>query len=216
MAVGIALALLLALIVVLLVQSDFGAGDNAAPTLDVPGVVGVPYGQADAALTKLGFTVQRTDEDAPYQAPDAVLGQDPEQGRKIPKGGLITLTVSSATITMPDVVGQTREAAASNLAKVNLGVHIGGNAAVLFRKTYAEQADRGGLAVELARKFPGLLPGFHLGHDLLAHETGERIAELTVRLGVIATIGQAQGALLAARFMRPRPAPWASAPAGTR
>jgi len=119
-AVGIALALLLALIVVLLVQTDFGASDNAAPTLDVPGVIGVPYGQADAALTKLGFKVQRTDEDAPYQAPDAVLGQDPEQGRKIPEGGLITLTVSSPTIAVPDVVGQTKEAAASNLAKVNL------------------------------------------------------------------------------------------------
>jgi eukaryotic-like serine/threonine-protein kinase len=119
-AVGVALVLLLALIVVLLVQSDFGGSDNAAPTLDVPAVIGVPYGQAEAALTSLGFTVQRTDQDAPYQAPNVVLGQQPEQGRKIPKGGLITLTVSSTTITIPDVVGQTKEAAASALAKVNL------------------------------------------------------------------------------------------------
>ncbi len=120
MAVGIALTLLLALIVVLLVQSDFGAGDNAAPTLDVPAVIGVPYGQAEAALKSLGFTVQRVDEDAPYQAPELVLAQNPEQGRKIPKGGLIALTVSSPTITIPDVVGQTKENAASALAKVNL------------------------------------------------------------------------------------------------
>ncbi len=119
-AVGVALALLLALIVVLLVQSDFGAGDNATPTLDVPGVIGVPYGQAEAALTKIGFTVKRVNEDAPYQAPDVILDQHPVEGRKIPEGTLIALTVSSPTITMPDVTGQTKEAATSTLAKVNL------------------------------------------------------------------------------------------------
>jgi len=115
-----ALALLLALIVVLLVQSNIGGGDSAAPTLDVPGVVGLPYGQAEAALQQLGFTVSRTDADEPTEVADKVLGQQPEAGRKIPKGGLIALKVSSPTITMPNVVGQTRETATGLVAKANL------------------------------------------------------------------------------------------------
>jgi eukaryotic-like serine/threonine-protein kinase len=119
-AVGIALALLLALIVVLLVQSDIGGGDSAAPTLDVPGVVGLPYGQAEAALQQLGFTVSRTDVNEPTEVADKVMGQQPEAGRKIPKGGLIALKVSSPTITMPNVVGQTRETATGLVAKANL------------------------------------------------------------------------------------------------
>jgi eukaryotic-like serine/threonine-protein kinase len=119
-AVGLALALLIALIVVLLVQSDIGGGDDPAPTLDVPGVVGFPYGQAEAGLQALGFTVARADVDAPTQAPDVVLGQDPEQGRKLAKKGLITLQVSSPTITMPNVVGQTRANATQLLTQQNL------------------------------------------------------------------------------------------------
>ena len=53
----------------------------------------------------MGFKVARTDDEAPQQAPDLVLGQDPEAGRKLVKGGLITLRVSSPTITMPAVGG---------------------------------------------------------------------------------------------------------------
>jgi serine/threonine-protein kinase len=119
-AVGIALALLLGLIVFLLVNSDIGGGGSAAPTLDVPGVVGFQYGQAQAGLIKFGFTVARTDVDEPTELADKVLGQNPEAGRKIPKGGLITLKVSSPTITMPNVVGQTRESAAALLTKASL------------------------------------------------------------------------------------------------
>jgi beta-lactam-binding protein with PASTA domain len=119
-AVGIALALLLGLIVFLLMNSDLGGGGSATPTLDVPTVVGLQYGQAQAGLTELGFTVSRTDVDDPTEIADKVLGQDPESGRKIPKGGKITLSVSSATITMPNVVGQTRESAATLVAKASL------------------------------------------------------------------------------------------------
>jgi beta-lactam-binding protein with PASTA domain len=118
--VGIALALLLGLIVFLLVNSDIGGGGNAAPTLDVPGVIGFQYGQAQAGLTKFGFTVARTDVDEPTEVADKVMGQSPEAGRKIRKGGLITLKVSSPTITMPNVVGQTRDSAAGLVTKANL------------------------------------------------------------------------------------------------
>ncbi len=119
-AIGIALAVLVALIVVLLVNSDFGDGGNAAPSRNVPNVNGIAYGQAEAALKALGFTVARTDVNEPETAPDVVTGQDPEGGRKIPKGGLITLKVSSATIPMPNVVGQQRTQATQALAATNL------------------------------------------------------------------------------------------------
>jgi len=118
--IGIALAVLVGLIVVLLANSDFGDTGTAKPTLDVPAVAGVPYAQAQASLTALGFTVARSDVNEPEQVPDLVLGQDPESGRKIPKGGLITLKVSSATIPMPNVVGQPRAQATQTLAASNL------------------------------------------------------------------------------------------------
>ena len=118
--IGIALALLVGLIVFLLANSDFGDDGAATPTLDVPTVAGVPYGQAEAVLKAQGFTVARHDVDEPKQAPDLVLGQDPESGRKIPKGGLVTLTVSSPTIAMPNVVGQAKVQAAQTLAARNL------------------------------------------------------------------------------------------------
>jgi len=115
-AVGIALGLLVALIVVLLANSDFGDSGTATPTLDVPSVTGFGYGQAEAGLKAQGFTVARHDEEQPDQPPDLVMAQDPEAGRKIPKGGLITLKVSSASITMPNVVGQQRAQATQTLS----------------------------------------------------------------------------------------------------
>jgi beta-lactam-binding protein with PASTA domain len=119
-AVAIALVLLLGLIGVLLSQANIGGGGGGTATLDVPPVVGIAFAQADTSLKALGFTVQRTDLDDPQQAPDVVLSQDPEAGRKIAKGGLITLKVSSATIKMPDVVGKNRTDAAQALANANL------------------------------------------------------------------------------------------------
>ena len=119
-AVGMAMALLIALIVVLLVQSDIGGGDSPPPSLDVPRVIGLPFGQAEAGLKAMGFKVARTDDEAPQQAPELVLGQDPEEGRKLVKGGLITLRVSGPNITVPAVAGQTRDNATRILAQSNL------------------------------------------------------------------------------------------------
>jgi len=66
------------------------------------------------------FKVIRVDDPAPGQPADQVLAQRPQAGSKIAKGGTITVTVSSPNVTMPDVVGQTREAAQAALAKVHL------------------------------------------------------------------------------------------------
>jgi serine/threonine-protein kinase len=119
-AIGIALALLVGLIVFLLANSDFGDEGKSTPTADVPTVTGMPFAQAEAELTGVGFQVVREDVDQPDQVPDLVLGQDPESGRKFPKGGKIVLKVSSATIAMPNVVGQSKAQAAQTLASRNL------------------------------------------------------------------------------------------------
>jgi serine/threonine-protein kinase len=120
MAIGVALAVLVALIVVLLANSDFGNEGAATPTADVPNVVGKSFVDAEAQLKGLKFEVVRQDENQPTQVADLVLGQDPEGGRKIAQGGKITLKVSSATIPMPNVVGQNRVQAAETLAQSNL------------------------------------------------------------------------------------------------
>jgi serine/threonine-protein kinase len=119
-AIVVALGLLIALIVVLLANVDLGGGGNGKPTVAVPGVVGMQWAPAEAALQAKGFVVVRHDEDQPQQPADLVLVQNPEQGRKFPKGGTITLRVSSATIAMPNIVGQNRAQATQTLSATNL------------------------------------------------------------------------------------------------
>jgi serine/threonine-protein kinase len=111
--VAIACAVLLALITVLIVQSDFGNSGSAAPKVDVPAVVGQQFAPAEAALTGQGFVVKRVDDDSSDQAPDQVLTQTPEGGSRATKGSVVVLGVSSATIAVPDVVGKTRDQAAA-------------------------------------------------------------------------------------------------------
>jgi serine/threonine-protein kinase len=111
--VAVACAVLLALITVLIVQSNFGDSGSAAPKVDVPTVVGQQFAPAEAALTGQGFVVKRVDDDSSDQAPDQVLSQNPEGGSRATKGSVVTLGVSSTTIAVPDVVGKTRDQAAS-------------------------------------------------------------------------------------------------------
>ncbi len=82
---AIAFVLLLALIVVLLVQSDFGETTAAGPKADVPPVIGQQYAQAEATLTGLQFKVVRVDADSD-QAADQVLDQNPEAGSRVGEG----------------------------------------------------------------------------------------------------------------------------------
>jgi eukaryotic-like serine/threonine-protein kinase len=119
-AITIALALLVGLIVFLIAASDFGDKGTATPTLDVPNVVGQNYTQAQTTLQGAGFVVTRQDANLPDQVADLVVGQNPEEGRKVPKGGTIVLKVSGATIPMPNVVGQNRAQATQALAAANL------------------------------------------------------------------------------------------------
>jgi beta-lactam-binding protein with PASTA domain len=113
--VSILFGALIALIVTLLVQSDFGDSGNQLPLLDVPKVTNELFPTAEAALVNEGFKVVRADTESTLP-PDTVLTQDPEAGLRLRKGGTITLTVSSATVALPDIVGKTRAEATALLS----------------------------------------------------------------------------------------------------
>jgi serine/threonine-protein kinase len=120
-AVALAMMLLVGLIVVLLAGSNFGDdGGPGVPDVPVPGVVGVPFTQADQTLQGVKFVVVRRDEERPDQAADLVVGQSPEEGTKLKQGGAVTLTVSAANIAVPNVVGKNRAQATADLAAKSL------------------------------------------------------------------------------------------------
>jgi serine/threonine-protein kinase len=117
--VALAFGLLIALIVALLAQSDFGDTDESAPTREVIPVVGQPYAAAEASLVDQGFKVVRVEEQSNQDA-DQVLRQDPVGGSLLREGGTVTLTVSATTVPMPDLVGKTKDEAAAILRTARL------------------------------------------------------------------------------------------------
>ncbi len=120
LSVALAFGLLIALIVVLLVQSDFGDTDTSVPTREVLPVVGQQYVPAEASLVDQGFKVVRVEEQSAQDA-DQVLRQDPVGGSKLREGGTVTLTVSATTVPMPDLVGKTKDEATAILRTARLG-----------------------------------------------------------------------------------------------
>jgi len=92
---------------------------NTAPKIEVPNVLTLTYAEATAILEEKGFKATRIDEvsDAPI---DTVTDQSPREGRLYAKGRTVRLTVSSAEVTIPNVVGLTYDQAAAKLAEVGL------------------------------------------------------------------------------------------------
>jgi len=124
---GIVAAVLgLGLLGVAVVYALFGTDAFTAkpnnPTVDVPLVVGQPFDAASATLTTAGLKVARLDDELSPQTPGTVLAQDPTDGRKAETGSTVTLTVSSAEVTVPDVVGQQVDAASASLQRLSLVV----------------------------------------------------------------------------------------------
>ena len=106
--------LLVAMIIAILAGVFTSEPSGGAPTVAVPNVVGQTFDEAKLALEAKGFEVEREDEES-NQPADQVLGQDPPQGQKLERGETITLTVSSATVTLPNVVGKTEGEARNQL-----------------------------------------------------------------------------------------------------
>jgi serine/threonine-protein kinase len=90
------------------------------PQVGVPNEVGTSYTQAARALQAAGFTVTKTTRPA-LEPAGTVVAQSPSGGTQ-PRGSTVTLTVSSgpATVTVPDVTGDSASVAANALGVHNL------------------------------------------------------------------------------------------------
>ena len=84
--------------------------------VEVPSVVGLSDESALSAVSAVdlnGNVVQR-DDDAPA---GQVVGQSPAAGQLVAPGAQVTIFVSSGAISVPDVIGDLRKTAVSNLKK---------------------------------------------------------------------------------------------------
>jgi beta-lactam-binding protein with PASTA domain/tRNA A-37 threonylcarbamoyl transferase component Bud32 len=114
----IGLGLLVGVIVFLIASGGTESADGP-PKVEVPNVVNQTYDAAKATLEGLGFKVSRIDEVSDADI-NTVTKQRPDGGLLLAKGRTVVLTVSSAEVTVPNVVGQTFEQASAALAKVGL------------------------------------------------------------------------------------------------
>ncbi len=96
---------------------------TGAPKVAVPSVVGESLDDAKATLEgdKYQFVVETKTKES-SEDPGTVLEQDPELGAEVEKGSTITLTVAKAEekSTVPDVLGQSCDAAKQQMQASNL------------------------------------------------------------------------------------------------
>ncbi|MFK0152346.1 Stk1 family PASTA domain-containing Ser/Thr kinase [Streptomyces sp. NPDC090499] len=108
--------------------SDVNKGDTVnlvvstgAPKVAVPDVQGLTFDKAEEQLTAKGFKVEKKTQ-VSEQTAGVVIGQDPSGDTELQKGSTITLTVAKAEekSTVPDVTGQTCDAAKAQMTANNL------------------------------------------------------------------------------------------------
>ena len=117
--------LIAALLLIPLGLLGWFAWDSAqgAPEVTVPSVVGADRESATSELEALGLTVDARDE--PSDEPSGqVIDQDPGEGTTVREGDEVTLTVSSgpADVSVPNIIGMTRDEATQALEDVGLTV----------------------------------------------------------------------------------------------
>jgi beta-lactam-binding protein with PASTA domain len=91
----------------------------------VPGVVGQAQAEAGNVLTGAGLTAGAvTPECSDAVAAGLVISQTPMAGEQAPPGSVVTLVVSTGNcgVTVPDMVGQTVEAATAAIGGATLGL----------------------------------------------------------------------------------------------
>ena len=88
---------------------------------EVPEIDGLSLTDYTAALEGLGLTVGMvTTQDNSDQPGDRVLAVSPEPGSALPRGRAVDVTVSSGMVIVPDVTGQSIQAATAMLEGLNL------------------------------------------------------------------------------------------------
>jgi beta-lactam-binding protein with PASTA domain len=90
----------------------------------VPNVIGQTQDQATGTLRDVGLTADRaptSDSSVCTTAQDGlVVSQDPQGGTPADPGSRVTITVCSAKVTVPNVIGQTQDQATGTLRDVGL------------------------------------------------------------------------------------------------
>ena len=119
------LATILGVLVYLLLHS-VGVVGASGPKIDVPTLTGLKVDEATTKLADLGLVAQIEREPNTNVPADAVFRQNPPPGAKARRDSQITLSVSegSAVAAVPDVVGQTRDAAQGTLYAAGLAPDI--------------------------------------------------------------------------------------------
>jgi len=120
-AAAIGLVLLIAVVAFALFGLNSNGGSGEAKKLEVPTVIGQTYEEAAKIVTKAGFKVSRV-EKVSDQTVGVVISQSPDAGRLLAKGRTVVLTVSSKTVTIPQLIGKTYEQAQTALQRLGLVV----------------------------------------------------------------------------------------------
>ncbi|MFJ5729147.1 Stk1 family PASTA domain-containing Ser/Thr kinase [Streptomyces paradoxus] len=94
---------------------------TGAPKVTVPDVTGLTYDKAAAQLDDKGFKVEQKTEESD-RTPGVVIRQNPDGDTEQEKGSTITLTVAKEAekSTVPDVLGQSCDAAKQQMQASNL------------------------------------------------------------------------------------------------
>lgn len=88
----------------------------------VPSIAGKTYDEAAALLTEAGFTPTRRDDFSDSVPAGTLIGTDPAAATEIQKGSSVAIVVSKGPelVTVPNLVGQTVEAASEKLEALGL------------------------------------------------------------------------------------------------
>jgi len=121
--------------------------------VQVPNEVGNPQAEAELVLKRAGLSTDVTMKESATAAKGTVTGQDPGGGSRVPKGSVVTLTVSAGpgTARVPDVTGQGRNAAKKQLAGLGFNVTeeratsdtVGENRVITTRPAVGTELDKG-------------------------------------------------------------------------
>ena len=98
---------------------------SGTKTIAVPDVSTMSIEDAQKALTDAGFTPGEVDkQDSPSILKDIVMKSDPAAGKQEHKGDVIDLIVSSGTVYLPDVTGQSLDDATTLLTGDDLDLDV--------------------------------------------------------------------------------------------
>jgi beta-lactam-binding protein with PASTA domain/predicted Ser/Thr protein kinase len=144
-----------ALLVGLLVAGAIVAGLllTGKDKVQVPSVVGSPQAESEILLKRKGLSTDVTMKESATAPKGTVTGQDPGGGSRVPKGSVVSLTVSAGpgTARVPDLVGQGRNAARKQLSDLGFNVTeeratsdtVTQNRVIATRPTVGQELDKG-------------------------------------------------------------------------